>query len=229
MGGADIIDVKNPKEGSLGANFPWIITRIKQIVPKDIEVSCTLGDLPNFPGTASLAALGAASIGVNYIKASLYGLQRKDDAVFMMQNVARAVRECDPSIKIAVAGFADAHRVNSVDPMLIPEIASSAKCDLAMLDTAVKDGKTLLDFLTIENLKEFIMRSHCHGLTVALAGSFSKEDLKKIALLDVDVVGLRGAACTNGDRVNGKITKEKVRELANIIKEAKKQAELLGF
>jgi uncharacterized protein (UPF0264 family) len=23
-GGADIIDVKNPKEGSLGANFPWV-------------------------------------------------------------------------------------------------------------------------------------------------------------------------------------------------------------
>ncbi|MCJ7714056.1 hypothetical protein MUO66_06325, partial [Candidatus Bathyarchaeota archaeon] len=25
VGGADIIDVKNPTEGPLGANFPWII------------------------------------------------------------------------------------------------------------------------------------------------------------------------------------------------------------
>ncbi|GAI18919.1 unnamed protein product [marine sediment metagenome] len=24
-GGADILDIKNPEEGSLGANFPWII------------------------------------------------------------------------------------------------------------------------------------------------------------------------------------------------------------
>ena len=26
-GGADIVDVKNPSEGSLGANFPWVIRR----------------------------------------------------------------------------------------------------------------------------------------------------------------------------------------------------------
>ena len=31
-GGADIVDVKNPKEGSLGANFPWIIKEIKEAV-----------------------------------------------------------------------------------------------------------------------------------------------------------------------------------------------------
>jgi hypothetical protein len=37
-GSADIIDVKidvkNPKEGSLGANFPWIIRAIKELVEK---------------------------------------------------------------------------------------------------------------------------------------------------------------------------------------------------
>jgi uncharacterized protein (UPF0264 family) len=31
-GNADIVDVKNPKEGSLGANFPWVIKTIKQLV-----------------------------------------------------------------------------------------------------------------------------------------------------------------------------------------------------
>jgi uncharacterized protein (UPF0264 family) len=29
-GGADIVDVKNPKEGSLGANFPWVIRDVKE-------------------------------------------------------------------------------------------------------------------------------------------------------------------------------------------------------
>ena len=29
-GNADFIDVKNPKEGSLGANFPWVIRAIKE-------------------------------------------------------------------------------------------------------------------------------------------------------------------------------------------------------
>ena len=62
-GGAEIIDVKNPKEGALGANFPWVIKRIREITPRNIEVSCALGDVPNLPGAMSLAALGAATTG----------------------------------------------------------------------------------------------------------------------------------------------------------------------
>ncbi len=53
-GGADIIDVKNPVEGALGANFPWVIKRIREITPRNIEVSCALGEVPNLPGSISL-------------------------------------------------------------------------------------------------------------------------------------------------------------------------------
>src|SRR4030042_246167 len=114
-GGADIIDVKNPKEGALGANFPWIIKRIRKITPKKIEVSCTLGDMPNLPGAISLAAAGAATTGINYVKAGLCGLKTKDDAVYLMRNIVRAIRECDPTIKIATVGYADAERTDSIN------------------------------------------------------------------------------------------------------------------
>jgi len=68
-GGADIIDVKNPAEGSLGANFPWVIREISEIAKKHgKEISATTGDMPFKPGTASLAALGAAVAGADYIK-----------------------------------------------------------------------------------------------------------------------------------------------------------------
>ncbi|MEE8167613.1 MAG: (5-formylfuran-3-yl)methyl phosphate synthase, partial [Candidatus Hydrothermarchaeales archaeon] len=76
-GGADIIDVKNPKEGSLGANFPWIIREIKSLLPKNVELSATLGDLDFKPGTASLAAYGLVSIGVDYVKAGFFGVQEE--------------------------------------------------------------------------------------------------------------------------------------------------------
>ncbi len=32
-GHADIVDVKNPREGSLGANFPHVIRRVREITP----------------------------------------------------------------------------------------------------------------------------------------------------------------------------------------------------
>jgi uncharacterized protein (UPF0264 family) len=221
-GGADIIDVKNPKEGPLGANFPWVIKRIRQITPTDIEVSCTLGEAPNLPGSMALAALGAATTGVNYIKVGLYGLKTPEEAVHLMRNITKAAKEYNPLIKVVASGYADAARISTVDPLLVPKIAHEAQADIAMLDTAIKDGKSLFTFLTETQLQQFVDTAHNYGLKAALAGSLQKEDLPAVCALGVDVVGLRGAACTLNDRVNGQITREKVQELAEIVKRAEK-------
>ena len=221
-GGADIIDVKNPEEGPLGANFPWIIRRIRQVTPANIEVSCTLGEAPNRPGSMTLASLGAATTGVNYIKAGLYGLKTLEEAVYLMRNVTKAAKEHNPSIKVVASGYADANRVSTVDPLLVPKIAREAQADIAMLDTAIKDGKNLFTFLTKPQLQRFVDAAHSYGLKAALAGSLQKEDLPAVYALGADVVGLRGAACTLSDRVNGQITREKVHELVEIIKRAEK-------
>ena len=224
-GGADIIDVKNPKEGPLGANFPWVIKRIREMTPKNIQVSCTLGEVPNLPGSISLAALGAASLGVDYIKVGLYGFKTSQEAICLLKNVSRAAKECNPSIKIVAAGYADAKRVGSIEPLLIPEIASNAQVDVAMLDTAIKDGQNLFNFLTDKQLKKFIDLSHEFGLEAALAGSLRKEDLQVVYCLGADIAGSRGAACTNNDRVNGQITEKQVRELAEALGRTGMQAD----
>ena len=221
-GGADIIDVKNPKEGPLGANFPWVIKRIKQITPENIEVSCTLGEVPNRPGSMALAALGAATTGVNYVKAGLYGLKTLEEAIYLMQGVTKAAKDFNPSIKVVASGYADAARICTVDPLIVPEIASKAHADIAMIDTAVKDGKSLFTFLTQSQLRRFVEAAHGYGLKAALAGSLQKEDLPVVYALGVDVVGLRGAVCTLSDRVNGRITREKVREVAEVVKRVEK-------
>jgi len=223
-GGADIIDVKNPKEGALGANFPWVIKRIREITPKNIEVSCALGDVPNLPGSISLAAFGAASLGVDYVKVGLHGLKTQKEATFLLSNVNKAAKEFNPKIKVAAAGYADAERVNALDPMLIPQIASKAQVDLAMVDTAIKDGKNLFDFLPTEQIEKFVNSSHKFGLEAALAGSLRKKDLPVVYRLGADVAGLRGAACTSGDRVEGHITRKLVQELVEAVKQAEKYA-----
>ncbi|UCF44691.1 MAG: hypothetical protein JSW44_02630 [Candidatus Bathyarchaeota archaeon] len=225
-GGADIIDVKNPKEGALGANFPWVIRQIKQIAPKNVEVSCTLGEMPNLPGAVSLAALGAATTGVNYIKAGLYGLKAPEEATYLMQQVAKAAKDCNPSIKVVATGYADAGRIDSVSPLLVPEIAHKDQADIAMIDTAIKDGRSLFTFLTLNQLRSFVDTAHNYGLKAALAGSLAKEDLPVAYALGADVAGLRGAACTLNDRVNGRISKDKVRALVEVVRRAEKQAAL---
>lgn len=221
-GGADLIDVKNPNEGPLGASFPWIIQRIRQSTPANIEVSCTVGEAPNLPGSMALASLGAAATGVNYIKAGLNGLTTAEDAVHLMRSIVRAAKEYNPQVKVVVVGYADASRTITVDALLVPKIAYEAKADIAMLDTAVKDGKNLFTFLTKPQLKSFVDAAHGYGLKAALAGALRKEDLAEVYALDADVAGVRGSACSLNDRVNGEITREKVQELVEIVKRAEK-------
>ena len=223
-GGADIIDVKNPKEGALGASFPWVTKRIKQIAPANIEVSCAIGDVPNLPCAVSLAALGAATTGVNYVKVGLYGVKTKEEAVYLMQNVTKAVKMFNPAVKVVATGYADAERIGAVDPLFVPAIAREAEADVAMIDTAIKDGKNLFTYLTIGQLGRFVSAAHAYGLKVALAGSLSKDDLPAVYDLGADIMGLRGAVCTSGDRVNGRITRQNVQALVKAAKITEKHA-----
>ncbi|MGA2387250.1 MAG: (5-formylfuran-3-yl)methyl phosphate synthase [Candidatus Bathyarchaeia archaeon] len=225
-GGADIIDVKNPNEGALGANYPWVIKRIREMTPKGLEVSCTLGEVPNLPGSISLAALGAASLGVDYVKVGLYGFKTEEEAVFLLENVNKAAKACNPKIKVAATGYADAEKIGALNPMLTPDIAFKAKVELAMVDTSLKDGKNLFDYLSKQQLEDFVAKAHGHGLHAALAGSLRKQDLPVIYSLGADVAGLRGAACTMGDRVKGQVSRKLVRELAETVKQAEAQVNL---
>jgi len=215
-GGADIIDVKNPAEGSLGANFPWVISGIRDILPSGIELSATIGDFPNLPGTASLAALGVASLGVNYVKLGLYGVNSIDDAVKLASSAVRAVREYPA--KVVIAGYADYERITSISSDLIPSIAEESKADIAMLDTAIKDGTNLFDFINLDELSNFTQNAHNSSIKVALGGSLRKEHISPLSDIGVDVIGIRGAACQNSDRIGGRIKAELVKELKNLTK-----------
>lgn len=219
-GGADIIDVKNPAEGSLGANFPWVIRRVREVVPREVEVSATVGDVPFKPGTVALAALGAAVSGANYVKVGLYGVSKFDDAVYLSKSVVRAVKEFSLRVKVVIAGYADAGRVGAIDPFLVPMVVEEAEADIAMVDTAVKDGLSLVDIWGEEGMRRFVSLAKDRGLSVALAGSLRREDLPLIARVGADIVGVRGAACDGGNRLRGRIKSSKVRELVALIREA---------
>ena len=63
-GGADIVDVKNPHEGSLGAAAPHVVRAVRAAAPVAVPVSAAIGDVPDLPGMAALAAAIMAAIGV---------------------------------------------------------------------------------------------------------------------------------------------------------------------
>ena len=198
-GGADILDVKNPKEGSLGANFPWVIRSVADLARGKVPVSATIGDMEFKPGTASLAALGAASSGADYVKAGLLGVKTCDQAEEMLKAIVRAVKDLDPKKKVVASGYSDYLRVGSISPMLLPAAASEAGADVVMVDTAIMDGKPTFDFMGQKDLADFIELGHSNDLEVALAGSIGFPHLETLLRLQPDIIGVRGIVC-GGDR-----------------------------
>ncbi len=198
-GGADILDVKNPKEGSLGANFPWAIREVDDLAGGRVPVSATIGDLDYKPGTASLAALGAAVSGADYIKAGLLGVKTRSQAEEMLEGIVKAVKDFDSGKKVVAAGYSDYARAGCVSPMLLPAAAAKAGADLVMVDTAIKDGRSTFEFMSEQDLLEFIRLGHDSGLEVALAGTIGFDHLELLKRLNPDIIGVRGIVC-GGDR-----------------------------
>jgi len=210
-GGADILDVKNPAEGSLGAHVPRVIRQVRAAAPRPLKVSAAIGDVPNLPGTIALAALGAAACGVDYVKVGLWGPMTEAEAVFLLQEVRQAVSSF-PAVAVIAAGYADADRAGTLDPRLLPRIALAAGVAGCLIDTAIKDGRRLFDFLTPQTLRNLADEAHAAGLLFALAGALREQDLPLVRDLGADVVGVRTAACREGQRT-GPLDAERVRRL----------------
>lgn len=224
----DIVDVKNPKEGSLGANYPWVISAIRKVVPADKCVSATLGDVPFKPGTVAQAGLGAAAAGATYIKAGLYGCATPEQAITVMKGLARAVKDYNPEAVVVAAGYADAHRIGCLNPLAIPYVALEAGADVAMLDTAIKDGTTLFSHVDVKQCELFVRNCHDHGISAALAGSIKVTHLDDLAAIGTDIVGVRGAVCQGGDRNSGVITKDLIAAFRQAMDRCMESAALLA-
>ena len=211
-GGADIIDIKNVEEGSLGAQPPWVIEEVvREFQGSGLMCSATLGDLPYKPGTAALAAYGASKSGVDYVKAGLHGVSTYEQALKMMSYVVRAIRSVREDILAVASGYADFRRFGGVSYADVVRAAKDAKADVVMLDTAIKDGKNLFDAMTVEEIGEFVQLGHDANMIVALAGSVKQDHLAELAATGCDIVGIRGAVCDSADRTRG-ITKELVEQ-----------------
>src|SRR5690606_25719610 len=197
-GGADIVDVKNPAEGSLGAASPAVLRRVRAQVSPPAEVSAALGDAPHLPGTLAFAAFGAVACGAEYVEVGLRGSRQAREALALLVAVQRAAPDADPRARVVAVGYADAARVGALPPALLPAIARDAGLYGVMLDTAVKDGTSALDALGEAAVADFVAAARDAGLVVGLAGALGPEHVPLVRSLGVDIVGVRGSACDGG-------------------------------
>lgn len=203
QGGADIIDVKNPAEGALGAAAVAALRDVCALLPPGSITSAALGESNSEPGVLALAAYGAATFGVSYVK---LGLRTADPtaAIALLQKVQASLHLANPACALIAVGYADAAEIGALPWHLLPEVTHAARIKGCMIDTALKDSRCLFDHCSEPALARWVAECREADLLSALAGSLRPADLPTLRRLAPDVAGFRGAAC-RGDRVNGQV------------------------
>lgn len=192
-GGADILDLKDPKSGALGA---WPLDGIARAVSTARRMadrrplSATVGDLPMDPATVTGRVAETWACGVDYVKIGLF--PSGDPAAC----VAALAPEARRGARIVAVLFAD---LWSDTACLLPDIAKAGFAG-AMLDTAGKGAGGLLRHKTNEELARFVERARGLGLLTGLAGSLRREDIPALLPLAPDYLGFRTALCAGADR-----------------------------
>ena len=210
---ADIIDVKKPSEGSLGANFPWVIREIKAF--SDKPVSAAIGDFDFKPGGASLAAYGAACAGADFVKIGL-AFEGREQAREVIAAVVRAVKDEFPKKKVVIAAYSDYERMHAISPFEMAPLAAECGADYAMVDTGIKDGQSTFAFMDEGVLRSFTETNRRLGLGTALAGSLKFEDIEALKRIGPEIIGVRGMVC-GGDR-NATVREDLIRNAIAMIR-----------
>jgi (5-formylfuran-3-yl)methyl phosphate synthase len=186
--GADIIDLKNPAQGALGALPLGVIERVVRLVDGRVPVSATVGDLPMQPALLCDSVAATAATGVDIVKIGLFGQQHLAECISALRGHAARHR-------LVAVLFAD----QGPDFSLLPVLAQHGFCG-AMLDTATKLGGGLRHWLDDERLAEFVSLCRIEGLWAGLAGSLRPEDVPPLLPLGADYLGFRGALCQENRR-----------------------------
>lgn len=199
--GVDIIDIKNPHEGALGALDTEEIRNIVGLVKSDVLTSATIGDITSDDPELLNYIINMAETGVDYVKVGMF--DKKLSAHF----IRAIISAINKGIKIVVVLFAENYQgLDSVRPIMQSGITG------IMLDTKDKQSQNLCSVLNNVELIEFIDLARKNNLLTGLAGSLRYQDIKPLLQLNPDYLGFRGALCKESDRVKS-INSKKVNKI----------------
>jgi uncharacterized protein (UPF0264 family) len=190
--GADLIDLKDPGRGALGAWPVDAIPAAVRLVEGRRPVSATIGNLPMCPRLLAKAAARTADTGVDIVKVGFFEGGDPAGCIEALGAVARR------GVRLVAVLFAD----QRPDLELAPTLAAAGFYGI-MLDTADKRGGGLHDHLDDLDLDRFVSLGRNAGLLTGLAGSLELQDVPPLVLLEPDYLGFRGALCCGAERTAG--------------------------
>lgn len=201
----DIIDLKQPEQGALGALEVSDVKKIVAEIAGRCPVSATIGDLPMQPELVFNAVKAMSETGVDYIK---IGFFPGDDWHGTVKKLAELTGQNHALIAVL---FAD----TQVDFAII-NLLKVAGFKGVMLDTMNKQSGALLQVMSMAKIVGFIAQVRKLELMCGLAGSLRLEDIPVLLHNKVDYLGFRGALCEGQNR-SGQLNKQAVMQIKELI------------
>ena len=214
-GGANVIDVKEPERGALGAADAATIAAVVRAVNGRLPVTAAMGELTDLTGAKNQSF----PAGVSLFKIGLSGCRSLPDWRLHWRDAITAVADGALARPRPVAvAYADWHSAGAPEPNEVLTAAVDAGCPALLVDTWDKSAGGLFDHWPLDQVGGFVQTASVHGLIVVLAGSLAGESLLAAARLMPDLVGVRAAACDGGRR--GSVSAVLVRALHQALRAA---------
>ncbi len=185
----DIIDLKQPEKGALGALDRKTISEIVAYVNGQRPVSATIGDLPMQPEKILRAVNNTAQTGVDFVKIGFFPGEK------WLETINELSDFYNQKSRLIAVFFADQQPDFSIIPML-----KKAGFNGVMLDTMNKQNGSLTQAMPLNAISEFVNITNNQKLLCGLAGSLQLSDIPCLLDLKPDYLGFRGAICQQKNR-----------------------------
>jgi uncharacterized protein (UPF0264 family) len=222
-GGADVIDIKEPEQGPLGAANPQTMAGIVRVVAGRAPVTAAAGELLDVGARSAMRTIESIPSSILLCKIGLRGCGDRFGWQDLWKEAAahcRAAGNCSRLVAVVYADWA----AQAPRPTDVLRVAVEHNCPALLIDTWDKSRGNLLDYWSTDELRTFITHVHSHQMAIVLAGSLSGPSLEMVAGLSPDLVAVRGAACENGR--GGTVSAQRVSALKQLITSADRQSPL---
>jgi uncharacterized protein (UPF0264 family) len=206
-GGAELIDVKEPNRGSLGAADAETIEAVVRQVAGRVSTSVALGEL--LSGHRLGAGLGGR---LQYAKFGLAGCIDRPD---WTTRWAHAAAQLPQGVRPVAVVYADWKTARAPDPRQVLESAQAIACGAVLVDTCDKSQGSLLDHWTLAEVDQFASAVRQAGMLSVVAGGLGLAEIAELLPVAPDYIAVRGAAC-HGDRT-GRLDSKRIGHLSALV------------
>ena len=213
--GVDIIDLKDPNVGALGALPFSIISEIVLAVNKRAVISSTVGESHQDIANLIEAIQQTSMLGIDIVKIAI-NLTLANDLLHDVDFLYLVRQLAENNIKLVAVLFAE----HNIDLNVLTKLKLLGFYG-AMLDTAHKNGKSLIYYHSVNELKNFIKLCQKYQIVTGLAGSLYADSVIKLSNLKPNYLGFRGGVCHNFNRQHT-LDINKVLEIQNMLQENNK-------